>query len=202
MAFTREPLPYPLSALEPVISEAALGVHFERHHGAYVANLNRLTADTPYATMPLETVIIESASGPIFNNAAQAWNHAFFWNSMHPAGGGQPTGALHDAIETAFGSFDAFRQAILETATGVFGSGWTWCIRHADGSIALETTSNADLPLAHGRHALFVIDCWEHAYYMDYRNERASYVNAWLDQLLNWEFAAANYVAPVPALRA
>lgn len=202
MSFTLAPLPYPNTALAPVLSADALDVHYNLHHAAYVANLNRLTEGTAFAQMPLETVIIEAGSGAIFNNAAQAWNHEFFWNSMCPDGGGLPTGDLSDAITTSFGSIESFRRAFADEATSVFGSGWAWCIRHADGSLAIETTANADLPLAHGRHALFAIDLWEHAYYVDYRNARAAYVNAWLERAINWDFAAQNYAAPVPALRA
>jgi Fe-Mn family superoxide dismutase len=201
MSFTLPPLPYAPTALAPVISEETIEYHYGKHHQAYVTNLNNLTEGTPFADARLEQVILEAEPGGVFNNAAQIWNHTFYWDSMHPEGGGAPTGALSDALEASFGSFDAFQQAIAGAAKTVFGSGWTWLTLQPDGSLAIEQTANADLPLKHGRTALLTLDVWEHAYYIDYRNARPAYVDAWIERIVNWEFAAANYEAALAEAR-
>jgi len=198
MTFHLPPLPYAETALAPVISAETIGYHYGKHHQSYVTNLNALLTDTPLADAELETVVLGAEPGAVFNNAAQIWNHTFYWESMHPEGGGDPRGDLQRAIEASFGSIDACKQALAVAAKGVFGSGWTWLVRDADGRVAVEQTANADLPLRHGRTALLTIDVWEHAYYIDYRNGRPAYVDAWIEHLANWEFAAANYAkAPV-----
>ena len=195
MPFTLPPLPYAETALEPVISAETVEYHYGKHHQAYVTNLNGLLESSPLADATLEQVIREAEPGAVFNNAAQIWNHTFYWNSMHPEGGGKPTGALADAIDAGFGSFDAFQQAFAGAAKTVFGSGWTWLVAQPDGTLTIDQTSNADLPLKRGRRALLTLDVWEHAYYIDYRNDRAAYVDKWLERLVNWEFATANYSA-------
>ncbi len=190
MAFDLPPLPYSQSALEPYVSAETISYHYERHHAGYVANLNRLTAGTQWEGAELETVVL-GAEGATFNNAAQIWNHTFYWHSMGPDGGGVPTGPVRAAIDEAFGSTDEFRRQFADAAVGLFGSGWTWLVADDDG-LAIVQTANADLPLLHDRRALLVVDVWEHAYYLDYQNARAAYVEAFLDHLINWEFAAEN----------
>ncbi len=190
MAFDLPPLPYSQSALEPYVSAETISYHYERHHAGYVANLNRLTAGTQWEGTELEKVVL-GAEGATFNNAAQIWNHTFYWHSMSPAGGGAPTGPVRAAIDDAFGSTDEFRRQFADAAVGLFGSGWTWLVADDDG-LAIVQTANADLPLLHDRRALLVVDVWEHAYYLDYQNARAAYVEAFLDHLINWEFAAEN----------
>lgn len=183
-------LPYALDALQPSISKETLEYHYGKHHQAYVNNLNNLTKDNEFANMSLEDIIMKS-SGGIFNNAAQVWNHTFYWNSMKPNGGGEPTGALADAINKKFGSFDEFKKAFSQSATTLFGSGWTWLVKNEQGDLEIMNTGNADLPMKHGKKALLTCDVWEHAYYIDYRNVRATYVeNFW--KLVNWDFAANN----------
>ncbi len=190
MAFDLPPLPYSQSALEPFVSAETISYHYERHHAGYVANLNRLAAGTQWEGVELEKVIL-GAEGAIFNNAAQIWNHTFYWHSMSPDGGGAPSGPVRAAIDAAFGSTDEFRRQFADAAVGLFGSGWTWLVAEDDG-LAIVQTANADLPLLHDRRALLVVDVWEHAYYLDYQNARAAYVEAFLDHLINWEFAAEN----------
>jgi len=190
MAFDLPPLPYSQSALEPYVSADTLSYHYERHHAGYVANLNRLTAGTQWEGTELEKAVL-GAEGAIFNNAAQIWNHTFYWHSMSPDGGGAPSGPVRAAIEESFGSTDEFRRQFADAAVGLFGSGWTWLVSDGDG-LAIVQTPNADLPLLHDRRALLVVDVWEHAYYLDYQNARAAYVEAFLDHLINWEFAAEN----------
>ena len=191
MAFELPPLPYEHRALEPYVSADTLSFHYDRHHAGYVANLNRLAAGTEWENADLDAVAA-SAEGPIFNNAAQIWNHTFYWNSMSPDGGGAPTGAVGEAVVEAFGSTDEFRRQFADAAVGLFGSGWTWLVADESG-LEIVQTANADLPLRHGRRALLVVDVWEHAYYLDYQNARAAYVEAFLDHLVNWEFAAQNF---------
>jgi superoxide dismutase, Fe-Mn family len=191
--FELPPLPYADDALAPVISAETIGFHYGKHHAAYVNNLNNLVKDGPLAEQALEQIIADAGPGGIFNNAAQVWNHTFYWNSMSPSGGGDPSGALRAAVEASFGSVDAMKQELADKAKTQFGSGWAWLVKNADGSLAVTQTSNADLPMKHGQTALLTIDVWEHAYYVDYRNLRPSYVDAWIEKLANWEFAAANF---------
>ncbi|MDD5677028.1 MAG: superoxide dismutase [Kiritimatiellae bacterium] len=188
------PLPYAQDALEPYISARTMSFHYGKHHQAYIDTLNKLTIGTPWSGQPLEKVVVESAASPekaaVFNNAAQAWNHAFFWQSMKPLGGGQPTGRLLEMIVTSFGGFDEFKKAFADAAVAQFGSGWVWLVQ--DGArLQIVKTSNADTPLAHGKTALLTCDVWEHAYYLDYQNRRKDFVQAFLDRLANWDFAAA-----------
>jgi len=188
-------LPFSDDALDPHISARTLGFHYGKHHNAYVTNLNKLVADTDLAGMGLEDVIRKVAGDGskkgVFNNAAQVWNHTFYWNSMRPNGGGAPSGRMADLIGNSFGSYDAFKDQFGKAAAGQFGSGWAWLVSEGD-RLAIETTGNADLPLAHGKKALITCDVWEHAYYLDYQNRRPDYVATFLDKLVNWEFAEAN----------
>lgn len=184
-------LPYELDALEPVISRETLEYHYGKHHNAYVTNLNNLVAGTEFESLSLEEVI-EKASGGLYNNAAQVWNHTFYWNCLRPDGGGDPGGRLKDAIVSAFGSIDAFREKFSSSAVTNFGSGWTWLVRDADGDLEIVNTGNAGTPLGTGVTPLLTIDVWEHAYYIDYRNARPKYVGAFW-KLVNWEFAETNF---------
>jgi len=192
MAFTLPPLPYDKTALAPHISAETLDFHYGKHHQAYVTNLNKLLEGKPEASQSLEDVIRSSAEGPIFNNAAQIWNHTFYWHSMKPSGGGQPTGDLADAIKRDFGSFEKFSEAFTAAATTQFGSGWAWLVLGQDKKLAVTKTPNADLPSKHGQKALLTIDVWEHAYYIDYRNARPKYIETFLGHLANWSFALEN----------
>ena len=193
MTHTLPPLPYEKNALEPVISAETIDFHYGKHHQAYVTNLNNLIPGTEFETMSLEDIIMKS-SGGVFNNAAQVWNHTFYWSCLSPNGGGAPTGALADAINAQFGSFDAFKEAFNKSAVTNFGSGWTWLVKNADGSLEIFNTSNAGTPMTSGKKALLTIDVWEHAYYIDYRNARPKYLETIWDKV-NWEFVAANYAA-------
>jgi len=186
-------LPYEKNALEPHISAETLEYHYGKHHQTYVTNLNNLIAGTEFENLSLED-IVKTSSGGIFNNAAQVWNHTFYWSSLSPNGGGEPTGALAEAIAAAFGSFENFKAELTKTAITTFGSGWAWLVKNADGSLALVSTSNAATPLTSGQTPLLTIDVWEHAYYVDYRNLRPKYVEAFWN-LVNWEFAAQNFAA-------
>jgi Fe-Mn family superoxide dismutase len=183
-------LPYAKNALAPHISAETLEYHYGKHHATYVANLNKLIAGTEFGELSLEG-IVKKASGGIFNNAAQVWNHSFYWNCLSPKGGGEPSGALADAIAKSFGSFAAFKEKLTNAAITQFGSGWAWLVKNADGSVAIEQTSNAGTPLKDGKHPLLTVDVWEHAYYIDYRNARPAYLEAFW-KLVNWEFAGAN----------
>lgn len=187
------PLPYAEDALAPHISAETLQYHHGKHHKAYVDKLNAAIEGTPDADKGLEDIVMNS-SGGVFNNAAQIWNHTFYWNSMAPNGGGAPSGAIADAIGSAFGSYDAFREKFAAEAVGHFGSGWAWLV---DGGSGLEiiTTHDADLPMKHGSKALIACDVWEHAYYIDYRNVRPDYVATFLDHLVNWDFANVLFAA-------
>ena len=190
MAFTLPPLPYAMDALAPHISPETLEFHYGKHHQAYVTNLNKAIEGTELASLSLEDVIRKS-SGGVFNNAAQVWNHTFYWNSLSPNGGGEPTGALRQAIEAKWGSVDAFKTAFSASAAGNFGSGWTWLVKKPDGSLDIVNTSNAGTTVNTDDKALLTCDVWEHAYYIDYRNARPKYLeNFW--NLVNWDFAAAN----------
>ena len=190
MAIELLPLPYDLNGLAPHISAETLEYHYGKHHRAYVTNLNTLIAGSEFEGMELEEIVRRS-SGAIFNNAAQAWNHSFYWNSMSPRGGGAPQGLLADLIARDFGSLDAFKEAFAKSGTAQFGSGWTWLVQRPDGKLAIVNTSNADTPLTGADRPLLVADVWEHAYYIDYRNARANYLQAFW-QLVHWEFAADN----------
>lgn len=183
-------LPYAKDALSPHISAETVEYHYGKHHAAYVANLNKLIVGTEFDGLELEE-IVKKASGGIFNNAAQIWNHTFYWNCLSPNGGKLPTGKLLEAINKSFGGFDQFKEKFASAATTLFGSGWAWLIKGADGNLVIETTSNAGTPLKDGKKALLTCDVWEHAYYIDYRNARAKYVDAFW-QLVNWDFVALN----------
>ena len=189
------PLPYAPDALAPVISAETMSFHYGKHHKAYVDNLNKLVAGTDFADTPLEKLIAAVAGKPdkagMFNNAAQIWNHSFFWNSMRPNGGGAPSGAVAKGIDAAFGSFDNFKKEFANAAVTQFGSGWAWLVADK-GSLKLVKTANADTPLTMGVTPLLTIDVWEHAYYLDYQNRRPDFVAAVIDKLINWEFANAN----------
>jgi superoxide dismutase, Fe-Mn family len=192
MEHTLPQLPYASDALAPHISKETFEYHYGKHHQAYVTNLNNLIKGTEFEELTLEKIIKKSSAG-VFNNAAQVWNHTFFWNSMKPAGGGKPTGALAAAIDKKWGSFDAFKEAFTKSAVGNFGSGWTWLVKKADGSVDIVNTSNAGTPETTADKALLTIDVWEHAYYIDYRNARAKFVETFLNSLANWDFAAKNF---------
>jgi Fe-Mn family superoxide dismutase len=181
-----------MDALAPHISKETFEYHYGKHHQAYATNLNNLIKGTEFENASLEDIVRKS-SGGIFNNAAQVWNHSFFWNSMKPSGGGQPTGALADAIKAKWGSFDAFKEAFTKSAVGNFGSGWTWLVKKPDGSVDIVNTSNAGTTLTSADKALLTIDVWEHAYYIDYRNARPKFVETFLASLANWDFAAKNF---------
>jgi len=188
-------LPYAENALEPIITNKTMSFHYGKHHKAYVDNLNKLIAGTEYAALSLEKIVTSTAGKPekaaIFNNAAQNWNHTFYWKSMSPKGGGEPPAALKSKIEAAFGSVDACKKELASTAVSQFGSGWAWLVLDGD-KLKVVKTANADNPLTTGMKPLLTIDVWEHAYYLDYQNRRADYVNAVLDKLINWEFALQN----------
>lgn len=191
MTFTLPPLPYAMDALSPHISKETLEYHYGKHHQAYVTNLNKLIVDSDFATMTLEDVIKKS-SGGIFNNAAQVWNHTFYWHCLSPNGGGEPSDKkLADAITQAFGSFAAFQEQFTQAAIATFGSGWAWLVQDEKGHLSITSTSNAGTPMTTGLKALMTCDVWEHAYYIDYRNARPTYLNAFW-QLVNWEFVASN----------
>jgi len=191
MTFELPALPYAKNELVPHISEETIEYHYGKHHQTYVTNLNNLIPGTEFDGLTLEEIIVKS-SGPIFNNAAQVWNHTFYWNSLTPKGEGVPTGALANAINTTFGSYEKFKEEFTKCAVTTFGSGWAWLVKNTDGSLALVSTSNAGCPLTTGQIPLLTCDVWEHAYYIDYRNARPSYLEAFW-ALVNWDFAAANY---------
>ncbi|HPF45067.1 MAG TPA: Fe-Mn family superoxide dismutase [Syntrophomonadaceae bacterium] len=183
-------LPYSNDALEPVISKETIEYHYGKHHQTYVTNLNKLIVGTEFENLPLEE-IIKKSSGGIFNNAAQVYNHTFYWNCLAPKAGGEPAGKLAEAINEAFGSFDVFKEKFSATAVGIFGSGWAWLVKNADGKLEIISTSNAGNPLTENKKPLLTCDVWEHAYYIDYRNARASYVEKFWN-LVNWDFVASN----------
>ncbi len=190
MTFELPALPYAKNALEPHISQETIEYHYGKHHQTYVTNLNNLTKGTEYENMELEAIICKS-SGGLFNNAAQVWNHTFYWNCLKPNGGGEPTGKLADLITKTFGSFAQFKEKFTQSAVTNFGSGWTWLVKNVDGSIAIANTHDADSPMTKGQTALLTVDVWEHAYYIDYRNARAKYVEMFWN-LVNWDFVAKN----------
>lgn len=193
MAFELPALPYAQDALAPHISAETLEYHYGKHHKTYVDNLNKLVDGTPEADASLESIIM-GAEGGLFNNAAQVWNHTFFWNCLAPNGGGAPTGELADRINASFGSYEDFKAQITDAGLTQFGSGWAWLVEDGSG-LAIMKTPNADLPMKHSAKALFTIDVWEHAYYIDYRNARAKFIEVVLDNLVNWDFVAANLAA-------
>jgi superoxide dismutase, Fe-Mn family len=196
MTFELPKLPYAQNALEPHISAATVKVHYGKHHRAYVDKANQLVAGTEFERRSLEDVIAATAPQKkyqsLFNNAAQAWNHGFYWNSMSPGAGGEPRGAIAGRLAADFQSFAAFREAFKKAAIEHFGSGWAWLMLD-EGRLKIATTANADTPIAHGKTAILTMDVWEHAYYLDYQNQRPSYVEIFLDKLVNWEFAERNY---------
>lgn len=197
MPIKQTPLPYELNALEPHISAETMGYHYDRHHRSYVNKLNDLVKDSPFAAMDLEAIIEEARSRArmdILNNALQAWNHTFLWQSMSPASDGKPEGRILKRIEDEFGDVATFLSEFREKALGHFGSGWVWLVEDR-GQLRIVTTSNADSPIGTSLTPLLVLDVWEHAYYIDYRNERKRYVDAFLNNLINWKFAAANLEA-------
>ncbi|SDH34477.1 MULTISPECIES: superoxide dismutase [Fe] [unclassified Duganella] len=191
MEHTLPPLPYAIDALAPHISQETLEYHYGKHHQTYVTNLNNLIKGTEFENLSLEE-IIKKSSGPVFNNSAQIWNHTFFWNSLTPNGKGAPDGALADAINAKWGSFDKFKEEFTKSAVGNFGSSWTWLVKKADGTLDIVNTSNAATPLTTDAKALITIDLWEHAYYIDYRNVRPKFIETFF-KLANWDFAAANF---------
>ncbi|MDQ3177407.1 MAG: superoxide dismutase [Fe] [Actinomycetota bacterium] len=193
MAIELPELPFEKDALESRgLSAETIEYHYGKHHATYVKTLNDLIADTEHADADLETIIKEAPEGPLFNNSAQVWNHTFYWHCLSPTGGGEPTGEVGDAINSAFGSYDDFASEFTEAAKTQFGSGWAWLVD--DGGLKIMKTANADLPLKHDVKALLTIDVWEHAYYIDWRNARPDYISNFLAQLVNWDFVAQNHV--------
>jgi Fe-Mn family superoxide dismutase len=192
MTFTLPELPYKKNALAPYLSEETLEYHYGKHHQAYVTNLNNLTANSDLQKKSLEELIRTQAPGPIFNNAAQVWNHTFYWNSMSPNGGGEPKGALADAINDTFGSFEQFKEQFTKTAVSHFASGWGWLCKDKNGKLVIESTANAGCPLKEGSTPLLTCDVWEHAYYIDYRNLRQKFVEGFFT-VANWDFASKNF---------
>ena len=192
MAFELPDLPYARSALAPHMSEQTLDFHYGKHHQTYVNNLNGLVDGTELEGKSLEEVIKAAEPGGLFNNSAQVWNHTFFWSCMSPDGGGDPSGDLKTAIEQSFGSVDEFKSTFVDKAKTLFGSGWTWLVGDKANGLEIVQTDDADLPLKHGKNALLTIDVWEHAYYLDYQNARPAYIETWIENLVNWEFAASN----------
>ncbi len=197
MAFTLPSLPYKEDALEPHLSARTLSFHYGKHHQAYVTNLNNLIAGTDLEEKSLEEIIRLSAHSSekagIFNNAAQVWNHTFYWHSMQPNGGGEPKGSLKQRIIKDFGSFEEFVKQFKQAGASQFGSGWAWLVLEKDNSLKVIKTANADLPLVHGQKALLTCDVWEHAYYLDYQNRRPDYIDIFLNNLANWAFAQQNF---------
>lgn len=193
MTFELPPLPYAKNALAPHISEETLEYHYGKHHQTYVTNLNNLVPGTPFEKATLEEIIMK-ATGPVFNNGAQVWNHTFYWHSLTPKGGGEPSGKLAEAINRDFGNFAAFKEQFTKAAIGTFGSGWAWLVKNADGKLEIVSTSNAANPMTDHKKPLLTCDVWEHAYYIDYRNLRAKYVDAFW-ALVNWEFATKNFTS-------
>ncbi|HVV86590.1 MAG TPA: Fe-Mn family superoxide dismutase [Kofleriaceae bacterium] len=195
MPFILPELPYAKDALAPVISAETIEYHYGKHHQAYVTNLNNLLPGSKYEGLELDAIVREShgklSEKAVFNNAAQVWNHTFYWNCMAPKAGGDPTGAIAGAIDKAFGDFKSFKEKFNKAAAAQFGSGWAWLVKTADGGVAIETTGNAETPMAAGKTCLFTIDVWEHAYYVDYRNARAKYLEEFW-KLTNWDFVNRN----------
>lgn len=197
MAFDLPPLPYDLNALEPHISANTLSFHYGKHHQAYVTNLNGLIEGTELANKSLEDIIRITVDDKdkvgVFNNAAQVWNHTFYWHSMAPHGGGKPKGELAEKINEDFGSYEEFTKLFKQAGVTQFGSGWAWLVLNKEGQLEIMKTANADLPMVHGKKALFTCDVWEHAYYLDYQNRRPDYMETFLNHLVNWDFAEKNF---------
>ena len=185
-------LPYALDALEPHMSKETLEYHYGKHHKAYIDKTNELIQGTKFEESPLDYIVKHAAKGPLFNQAAQAWNHSFFWQCLGPDRGGKPEGALLQAIEKAYGGFEAFQKTFGEKAAGLFGSGWVWLVKNSDGGVDILQTANGDTPITGDAAPLITCDVWEHAYYLDHRNDRAKYVKAYWN-LANWEFAGENF---------
>ena len=200
MEYKLPPLPYAMDALEPAMSRETLEYHYGKHHRAYVKELNNLIKGSEFENATLEQIIRDS-SGPLFNNAAQTWNHTFFWNCMAPRGGGKPTGALAEAMNDKWGSYAQFKEAFSKSAISNFGSGWTWLVVRSDG-VDIVNTDDADNPMTQGDEPLLTLDVWEHAYYLDYRNERPKFVEAFFKNLVNWNFALRNYENSLSAVAA
>jgi Fe-Mn family superoxide dismutase len=194
MAFELPPLPYADDALDPHISARTISFHYGKHHAAYVNNLNGLIEGTEHADKSLEEIISAAGPGGLFNNAAQVWNHTFYWSCMSPSGGGDPSGDVAAAIDSSFGGADKFKEEFSTKAKGNFGSGWTWLVKAGDG-LEIVSTDDADTPIKHGQTPLLTIDVWEHAYYLDYQNARPAYVETFVEKLLNWEFVNSNFAA-------
>jgi Fe-Mn family superoxide dismutase len=198
MAYTQPALPYDNTALEPHVSKSTLEFHYGKHHAAYITNYNKAVEGTELDSKPIEEVIKaiagDASKAGIFNNAAQAWNHTFYWNSIKPNGGGTPTGALADKINADFGSFEKFVEAFKQAGATQFGSGWAWLVLD-NGTLKVTKTSNADNPITAGQVPLLTMDVWEHAYYLDYQNKRPDYIDTFITKLINWDFAAANLAA-------
>ena len=195
MEHTLPQLPYAKDALAPHISAETMEFHYGKHHQAYVTNLNNLIKGTEFENLDLEAIVKKAPAGGIYNNSAQVWNHTFFWNCMKPNGGGEPAGSLADAIKAKWGSFEDFKKAFTTSSVGNFGSGWTWLVKKADGSVDIINMGAAGTPLTTGDKPLLCIDVWEHAYYIDYRNRRPDFVAAFLNNLANWDFASKNFAA-------
>lgn len=191
MTFIKPKLPYDLGALSPFVSEEQMDYHYNKHHEAYFKNLNKLVDGKPECEMSLEDLIVKSG-GPVFNNAAQAWNHSFFWECMSPSGGGAPKSSVMKAIERDFGHLDEFKKELSQKAATLFGSGWAWVAKDANGKLEILPLSNADTPMKHGKKAILTIDVWEHAYYIDYRNERPKFIEKFFD-VINWDFVEKCY---------
>ncbi len=198
MPFTLPELPYPKDALEPHLTAKTFEFHHGKHHNAYVTNLNNMIPSTEYETMSLEDIIKktagDAAKAGFFNNAAQIWNHTFYWNCMKPNGGGEPTGKLMDKINEDFGDFGKFKDAFKQAGVTQFGSGWAWLVAE-NGKLKVTKTLNADLPMVHGQTPLLTMDVWEHAYYIDFQNRRPDYAQTFIDKLINWEFVSKNFEA-------
>jgi superoxide dismutase, Fe-Mn family len=194
MPFQQPPLPFAMTAMKPFLSEEQLHYHYDKHHAAYFKNLNGLVEGKPEASMTLREVVVKSPAGPVFNNSAQAWNHSFYWDCMMPGGGGEPKGDLAAAIARDFGSFDAFKKSMSEAGVKLFGSGWAWLAADKQGKLEIMPLGNADIPLKHGKEPVLTVDVWEHAYYVDYRNERPKYVDGFWS-FVNWDFAAKCFAA-------
>jgi superoxide dismutase, Fe-Mn family len=192
MTFQLPDLPYPVNALEPYISQETLEYHHGKHHRAYVNKLNELVTGSEFAGMSLEDIIRKAPAGPIFNNGAQVWNHTFYWQCMKPKGGGKPAGKLAEAIDSTFGSCDKFQQQLTEAGMTQFGSGWAWLVKNANGKLEVVKTSNASNPLTENKIPLLTCDVWEHAYYIDTRNDRGKYINNFWE-VVNWDFVAKNF---------
>ncbi|MBL8491768.1 MAG: superoxide dismutase [Fe] [Rhodocyclaceae bacterium] len=193
MEHTLPPLPFAMDALAPHMSKETFEYHYAKHHQAYVTNLNNLIKGTEYESLDLEAIVRKAPAGGVYNNSAQVWNHSFFWNCLKPNGGGAPAGALAAAIDKKWGSFDEFKKAFQASAVGNFGSGWTWLVKKADGSVDIVNMGAAGTPLTTADKALLCIDVWEHAYYIDYRNLRPKFVETFLNNLANWSFAEQNF---------